>query len=118
MIAAGLAAGISNGPKQAYLLINLGNEPDTSIAGDVTATVIGFDTLVFNIFPLFYYPLREIFGLAHVDPYCVSLGPRLPSFAPLCRRKFVQRSLSYYSATSEPKYMRKLRHVIPNFVLL
>jgi hypothetical protein len=95
VITAGLAAGISdspgNGPNQTHLLVNLGDEPDTTIAGDVTAAKIGFnfaafngwkferslvafchggiflltgfDTLIFKIFPPFFYPLREIFRL-------------------------------------------------------
>jgi hypothetical protein len=70
---------------------DLGQERDTAVTGDVAAAeisfnftalngwkferslvafchggiflLIGLDTLIFKIFPPFYYPLREIFGL-------------------------------------------------------
>lgn len=52
VIAAGLAAGISDspghGPNQTHLLVNLGNDADTTIAGDATAAKIGFNFAAFN----------------------------------------------------------------------
>tara|TARA_B100001540_G_scaffold259475_1_gene237825 strand:- start:1754 stop:2116 length:363 start_codon:yes stop_codon:yes gene_type:complete len=94
--AAGIAHGSSDGPEQAHVLVDLGKEPDTTIAGDVTATEIGFnfssfngwkwkqtlvafchggiscclglDTLIFKIFPPFFYPLCEISGLGTSPP--------------------------------------------------